>query len=309
MAGSYDKSILVLLEGLAKNTTLLELNISDNHLEDEGGRALTEFLRANQSLTHLNIDHNAFGITTWQCLKSALLKRSVLPIIDYPAKDMEKLQSILSEPKRERLRNILFELRESVRPPVVLRNLEPETTPSITLQQLAYVPEALLIVTAKTAAPEVKPEEVSLEDLSSTYRTSTLFAPVISTSSGSTDEEPKSEEKVEKHDSDSPLFGKATTSKKRGGSISAGGYRADSNGSSTPPVPSRTEPPPLVPSRTESKLPLPPKLEPPVVPARRDSSNGAPTPPTRQNVPPPPSRDGVPTPPSRDGPPVLPSRD
>ena len=36
MSGSYDKSILGLLDGLAKNTTLLELNISDNHLEDEG---------------------------------------------------------------------------------------------------------------------------------------------------------------------------------------------------------------------------------------------------------------------------------
>jgi len=65
----------------------------------------------------------------------------------------------------------------------------------------------------------------------------------------------------------------------------------------------------LTPSRTESKLPLPPRLEVPVnwPNLRRDSGNGAP--PLRNNVPPPPSRDGPPVPPSRDGPPVLPSRD
>mmetsp|Transcript_33172 Transcript_33172/g.48694 ORF Transcript_33172/g.48694 Transcript_33172/m.48694 type:complete len:295 (+) Transcript_33172:163-1047(+) len=57
---------------LRHNTTLLSLNLRLNRLEDEGGRMIMEGLRENGTLRHLNLSSNALGSQFASALASVL---------------------------------------------------------------------------------------------------------------------------------------------------------------------------------------------------------------------------------------------
>ncbi|KAN0041978.1 hypothetical protein ACTFIV_004534 [Dictyostelium citrinum] len=73
--GKYplSKSLTPLLESLVKNSSLKELDISDNGLGDSMASIIGEMLRENTSLIYLNLDNNQFGLSGWTAIAQPLL--------------------------------------------------------------------------------------------------------------------------------------------------------------------------------------------------------------------------------------------
>eukprot|EP01091_Cochliopodium_minus_P015171 TRINITY_DN5317_c0_g1_i1.p1 TRINITY_DN5317_c0_g1~~TRINITY_DN5317_c0_g1_i1.p1 ORF type:complete len:1070 (-),score=409.82 TRINITY_DN5317_c0_g1_i1:87-3296(-) len=96
MNKSYDgRVILPLLENLAQNSSLLELDISENKLSDLGGTILAMFLRLNNTLRSITIDNNSIGLSGYQALHTTF-KRGLnksLYFFEFPWGDYIRLNS------------------------------------------------------------------------------------------------------------------------------------------------------------------------------------------------------------------------
>ncbi|KAF0496460.1 kinase-like protein [Gigaspora margarita] len=66
------------IEALCKNSTLTSLNLENNKLGSEGGKALADALCNNSMLTSLNLYWNKLGFEGGKVLADALCKNSIL---------------------------------------------------------------------------------------------------------------------------------------------------------------------------------------------------------------------------------------
>ena len=84
-------------EALAVNTTLTQLDLCDNALGEEGGRAMGEALAVNTTLTQLDLCGNKIGSTGASAISQALevnkaLTNLDLRIIASEAREQERWQ-------------------------------------------------------------------------------------------------------------------------------------------------------------------------------------------------------------------------
>jgi len=64
----------MLAEGIAKNTSLLKLNLKKNRLSSVSGAWLIQALKRNTNMEYLNVEDNQIGFTTQAEFKAYLAK-------------------------------------------------------------------------------------------------------------------------------------------------------------------------------------------------------------------------------------------
>jgi Ran GTPase-activating protein (RanGAP) involved in mRNA processing and transport len=96
-AGIGENVCLPLLEALCSNTSLLELDISENLLRDVGATVFSLFLRINTTLEALEIDGNEVTLPGFLALRSALVavkRTSALKYMKFPWGDYDRIQPL-----------------------------------------------------------------------------------------------------------------------------------------------------------------------------------------------------------------------
>ncbi|KAL0230934.1 hypothetical protein GEMRC1_010339 [Eukaryota sp. GEM-RC1] len=71
-----------LTDFLTVNSTLIEINLEKNSLEDEGARALAKALKYNSTISVINLSHNSIGVDGVCALAEALVVNSTLTKIN-----------------------------------------------------------------------------------------------------------------------------------------------------------------------------------------------------------------------------------
>ncbi len=75
VAGTSPLLVLPLLQALAPNASLVELDISGSRLADEGAAVLALFLRLNHSVRALALDDNGFELPSFLAIRAAIAAR------------------------------------------------------------------------------------------------------------------------------------------------------------------------------------------------------------------------------------------
>eukprot|EP01102_Stenamoeba_stenopodia_P022008 TRINITY_DN901_c0_g1_i2.p1 TRINITY_DN901_c0_g1~~TRINITY_DN901_c0_g1_i2.p1 ORF type:complete len:670 (+),score=131.42 TRINITY_DN901_c0_g1_i2:1031-3040(+) len=89
ISGGFQKVVTQFLQALTTNSSLIELDISNNNIEDAGALALTVALRDNTSLLYVNCDQNRITFAGYKMLLTALknynrtLQGFEFPWVDY----------------------------------------------------------------------------------------------------------------------------------------------------------------------------------------------------------------------------------
>jgi len=156
VAGGYsEKTILPLVKILALNnndTSLAELNISNNGIGDVLASILAAFLRLNKTLVNLKFDGNRISFTGWQSIASSFTYNTTLLLWQFPWKDYETSLSSLPASKQTKLRSMLLGIeiavannREKTKNPGLLTRFNPLVLQAPTsVIPLAAVPKELL---------------------------------------------------------------------------------------------------------------------------------------------------------------------
>jgi Ran GTPase-activating protein (RanGAP) involved in mRNA processing and transport len=101
--------VLPLLQLLAVNTTIRELDISRNGLRDQGATVCALFLRLNRTLRSLDADDNGVTLAGFLALRSALVAAPDSPLVymSFPWRDYERGAA----PGRSAARELLLEIQ------------------------------------------------------------------------------------------------------------------------------------------------------------------------------------------------------
>lgn len=108
-AGLGQSVVLPLMQELTLNTSLKELDISSNQLQDVGATVIGLFLRLNHSLIALELDENQISLPGFLALRSALVavgSQGQLCYMSFPWKDYDRSSD------KEQVRKILLEIRD-----------------------------------------------------------------------------------------------------------------------------------------------------------------------------------------------------
>jgi len=92
LAGGFKKIVLDLLPIITNNTTLEELNLSNNKGGDQLALALADFLRGSSTIKGISLDKNQIGLAGWQSIRASLRRNSSFEHLPFPWKDLEKIQ-------------------------------------------------------------------------------------------------------------------------------------------------------------------------------------------------------------------------
>eukprot|EP01114_Cavostelium_apophysatum_P016774 TRINITY_DN4838_c0_g1_i1.p1 TRINITY_DN4838_c0_g1~~TRINITY_DN4838_c0_g1_i1.p1 ORF type:complete len:762 (+),score=166.73 TRINITY_DN4838_c0_g1_i1:103-2388(+) len=96
------KDFAAVLPGLAKNTSIIALDITGNKIGDKCAMDLCEALNQNRTLTHLVWDRNNVDIVGWQALVHTLKTNKTLMKIPTPFHDLDKAINDAKDKKRFR---------------------------------------------------------------------------------------------------------------------------------------------------------------------------------------------------------------
>ena len=77
-----DQKLMLICELLRKDSSLIVLDLSHNHISSKGMKSLTELLKFNSSITKINLSHNLIGEDGMKYLSDALEMNSKLIAID-----------------------------------------------------------------------------------------------------------------------------------------------------------------------------------------------------------------------------------
>eukprot|EP00013_Stygamoeba_regulata_P011011 CAMPEP_0177684514 /NCGR_PEP_ID=MMETSP0447-20121125/32481_1 /TAXON_ID=0 /ORGANISM="Stygamoeba regulata, Strain BSH-02190019" /LENGTH=1249 /DNA_ID=CAMNT_0019194385 /DNA_START=91 /DNA_END=3841 /DNA_ORIENTATION=+ len=191
------KVIAPLLETLAANTSLEELDIERNKIGDTGASALSACLRMNQKLLAVYADRNHIGLNGWLCIRDATRVNQTLRHMPYPWVDQRKLSTLLPIDKKVKLRAALSDIQREL-----LIHHHPNENRVRSIQKmfgardrqwqryatptqggvipLAEVPVELQRVADETERPDIEAmpdEEPEAEGQIRRYQTEALFTP------------------------------------------------------------------------------------------------------------------------------------
>lgn len=145
--------VMTVVQRLKTNSSLKELDISNNRLGDPLASSLGDLLRVNRSLLRLNCDSNRITLSGWQSVAYALRANNTLQLVDYPLQDVQRCfsQFTNSLKKQKLLVDLMFEIDSLCRrneansggrhPRLVQAPPSPPPTCAIDLDTL-FIPEA-----------------------------------------------------------------------------------------------------------------------------------------------------------------------
>eukprot|EP00759_Apiculatamorpha_spiralis_P019609 PhF_6_TR25494/c0_g1_i2/m.35481 len=95
--------------GLGLNTSLVELDLSDNNLRDAGAVALASALRGNRTLTSLRFDRNNVSLQGYEALRGSLYGNKKLCVFPRPSSDISSAVQIFENQIAEAQRLMMTE--------------------------------------------------------------------------------------------------------------------------------------------------------------------------------------------------------
>lgn len=84
---------LSLFQSLTNNTSLLDLDVSNNNLRDAGATVVALFLRINHTLQSLALDDNHIGLSGFLAIKTALTQTADLKTMTFPWNDFNRISA------------------------------------------------------------------------------------------------------------------------------------------------------------------------------------------------------------------------
>eukprot|EP01096_Ripella_sp_DP13-Kostka_P007306 TRINITY_DN265_c1_g1_i1.p1 TRINITY_DN265_c1_g1~~TRINITY_DN265_c1_g1_i1.p1 ORF type:complete len:1011 (+),score=465.83 TRINITY_DN265_c1_g1_i1:119-3151(+) len=104
--------VMTVVQKLKTNSSLKELDISNNRLGDPLASSLGDLLRVNRSLLRLNCDSNRITLSGWQSVAYALRANNTVQLVDYPLQDVQRCfsQFTNSLKKQKLLVDLMFEI-------------------------------------------------------------------------------------------------------------------------------------------------------------------------------------------------------
>lgn len=114
ISGGFATVCIPLMEYLQTNTTLLELDISNNALGDEGSFAISQLLRKNKTLLSIKCDGNNISPTGWKMILASFMHNHTLVFLDLPWNDYNKAAPNLPEDKLKELRAVLIDIQRAL---------------------------------------------------------------------------------------------------------------------------------------------------------------------------------------------------
>lgn len=113
IAGGYKSVTIPFLNYLQTNTSLLELDISNNAMGDSAASAIADMLRVNDTLLRLRCDGNNISPSGWKMILASFMHNRTLVEMDFPWKDYERYSS-LPKDKLEELRAVLIDIQRAL---------------------------------------------------------------------------------------------------------------------------------------------------------------------------------------------------
>ena len=112
LSGGVSSQFLIpFIEGLKENTTLFELNVSNNKLADQGAVAIASLLRENRHLLSFNCENNKITLSGYQAIFTSFMVNKTLCYFEFPWSDFQFNFSNLPNGKKSILPRLLIKMQ------------------------------------------------------------------------------------------------------------------------------------------------------------------------------------------------------
>lgn len=113
IAGGFGSVAIPFLKYLEGNSSLLELDISNNYMGDGAASAISDMLRNNHTLLRLKCDGNNISPSGWKMILASFMHNCTLVEMDFPWNDYARYSS-LPKDKLAELRAVLIDIQRAL---------------------------------------------------------------------------------------------------------------------------------------------------------------------------------------------------